>query len=135
MKLNKIEPRIRQFIFDRDLYVLRRKSDGMALNVSYSADGLRWTADKNCRLLFFQNARLETRSQDNKVIPYFKGLSKNGLERSNHVFVEKFDPTDHFYPNSEKLNARLQSMEYIQTHKGLKLLYNVEPSHYRAGIK
>lgn len=127
MKLNRIEPWIRTFISDREMYVLRRKSDGMALNCSYSPDGLRWTMDKRCRLLYFQNAELSHRSADGKVIPYFKGLSKNGLEVSKHYYVEKFVPTDHTYPNSDKLNARLQAMEYVQTHRALKLLYNVEP--------
>lgn len=40
-KLAEIEPRIKQFVEDQNLYVLRDVRTNKALNVSYSPDGLK----------------------------------------------------------------------------------------------
>lgn len=128
-----IEPWIRQFIKDRNLVVLRRKSDGLPLNVSYTIDGLRWTANSCGKLLFFRNAQLRTRVIDGIRQPYFHALDSKGFEKSNKVYVEHFVPKDHYRPDGT-LDSRKQVAEYSWGHKGLKMLYHTISSEERTRL-
>lgn len=120
--LNIIEPRIKELITSNEFYVLRRKDTGEILNVSYSRYGLRWTTDINRRMLYFRNAQLRHRKDiEGNLVPYFHKFSEDGLEKSSKVIVEKFIPKDHF--KNDKLDARLQVIEYRFVSKALKMLY------------
>lgn len=69
------------YIHGKNLMVLRRKSDKMALNVSYTEDGLKWTANKLGRALFYKRAFIS------------QGKFIGDLTPSNNVYVERFYPT------------------------------------------
>jgi hypothetical protein len=123
--LNVIEPKIKELIKDNEFFVLRSKRTGEILNVSYSRYGLRWTTDKNRRLIYFKNAQLRHKKDEyGNMMPYFHKLSVDGLEKSDSVVVEKFIPKDHYLPNKQNsLDARLQVIEYRYVSKALKMLY------------
>lgn len=109
-----IEEWIREFIRDRNLVVLRDRR-GKALNVSYSIDGLKWTANKFGKLLYYKNCYLghEEVSPGNWR-PVFRGK----MEKSPNVVVEKFVPRDHH-------NLGNQIAEYFWVQKAMKMLYHV----------
>lgn len=91
---------IKNLIIKADLKVLRDKSSGMALGVSYTEDGLKTIANKSGRYLYFRNVT------NIKDIP--KGI------KNNRVIVEKFVPKtfDEKTFNSKQLNkAEIHHME------------------------
>ena len=88
---------------------------GRALNVSYSEEGLKWTANKLGKLLYFEDAFLI--QKDGK--PTFQG--KN-LKRSKNIFVEEFVPMDHKFNN--KILIEDQKAEFLWINKGIRLLYS-----------
>lgn len=55
-EISELEPRIAGFIKGRTMYVLRDSKTGIALNTSYSEEGLRWTTNVRGRLICFKNA-------------------------------------------------------------------------------
>jgi hypothetical protein len=124
--LNPLEPWIKQFIKDRGLKVMRRKDNRIALNVSYSEDGLRWTANNRRKLFYYKNAELRHKKVGDMWLPYAHPLSPDGLQKSDSIIIEDFVPEDHYYPNGEKLIPKLQVAEYLWSNKGLKLLYHVD---------
>lgn len=89
-----------------DLVVLRHK-DGTALNVSYSEDGLRWTANKWMQSLYYKNAYISNGR-----------IRGSNLEKSPDVYVEKFVPI-----NFSEAEAFKQRAESTWVGKGLKLAY------------
>lgn len=109
--MKKIEQWIRQFVSERDLWVLRDKLTNKALNVSYSPEGLKYTTNKYGDLVYFNNAKLK--KHNSKLIPV------GDLGISSKVYVEKFIPMDH-------KDFKLQIAEYLFADKGLRLLYNNE---------
>ena len=88
---------------------------GRALNVSYSENGLKWTANKLGKLLYFENAFLV--QKDGR--PSFQGKD---LKRSKQVIVEEFVPRDHIF--NSKIQIEDQKAEYLWINKGLNLLYS-----------
>ena len=110
--MDPIKERIKRFIADRDLVVLRDGRTGKALNVSYTEDGLKYTTSLGGQLLYFKNARLKVITRDNQTT--FVGV-EGDLEKSKSVYVEKFVPTD-------KKNPRDQIAEYTWTDKAYRLL-------------
>lgn len=127
--LNPIEPRIRDLVVSGNFYVLRRKKTGEPLNVSYSKQGLKWTADKNRNLLYFRSAQLRHKKDiEGNWMPYFWKYGSEGLEKSNDIIVEQFVPRDHYKIGEDgkitnTLDPRLQVAEYLFTSKALKMLY------------
>ena len=125
--LNPMEEWIVRFITDSNMYVMRRKRDNAALNCSYSDAGLQWTMDPYSRnprkLLYFKNAELRHYKVNGIWSPYFFPLSQDGLDLNPDVVIEKFIPTNHYFPNGEQLNARLQVPEYRISNKALRMLY------------
>lgn len=125
-----INPRIKQFIVDRNLYVLRDAKTGNALNVSYSEDGLKWTTNAAGKLLYYQNGMLAPKINVKKstrnnelVFDYVTIVPRDGqtLRKSNRVYVEKFIPTD-------RNTLREQIAEYTWTDKAYRLLVLNAPS-------
>lgn len=122
-RLDPIEPRIAKFIEDRDLYVLRDKKTGTALNVSYSEDGLKWTTNATGRLLYYDNAHivpivdLKSSIKENRTV--ISHISINGYgevpRKSDKVYVEKFVPT-----NQPTLKGQIA--EYTWVDKAFRLL-------------
>lgn len=102
-KLRKVEPWIRTFIQDRDLYVLREKRNDKALNVSYSPDGLKLTANKAGKLRYYKNAFFVT-----------DGEIRGDMTPSRSVYIEKFVPKDH-------TNRSNQIAEFLWIDKAMKL--------------
>lgn len=90
-------------IASTEVYVLRRK-DGTALNVSYSEDGLKWTANKWKESLYYKRAYISS------------GKIKGDLTKSPDVYVEKFIPINHSDPFK-------QAAESTWVGKALKLYY------------
>ena len=68
-----------KFVADSCLYVLRN-SNGQALNVSYSEDGLKMTTNKIGRLMYYSNSYLTNGSIPYDAVP------------STRVYVERFTP-------------------------------------------
>lgn len=68
------------FVYGKNLKVLRRKKDGMALNVSYTPEGLIWTSNKLGRALFYRRAFVS------------QGRIVGDLRASDDVYVERFKP-------------------------------------------
>jgi hypothetical protein len=125
--LSPIEPRIQEFIESQQLLVMRRKSDNMPLNISFSEAGLRWTANNRRRLLYFKNAELRNvkllvpESTESIWYPKFHALSKDGLEKSDNVYIETFVPMNHTYPDGN-LRTKHQVAEYRWVDKALRLI-------------
>lgn len=69
-------------IAKENLKVLRNKA-GVALNVSYTEDGLKWTGNKDGRALYYKNARISGGK-----------ITGKDLTKSNQVIVETFVPTN-----------------------------------------
>lgn len=106
-----IEPRIRSFIKDNHLYVLRSRKTGKALNVSYTREGLKWTTSNYGKLLFYTNARIERHKNRLEIV--------GDLTPSDAVYIEEFIPLDN-------KNLKVQISEIQWTDKALRLLYNNE---------
>lgn len=107
MVVKDIEPWVITFLGANNLKVLRRKKDGMALNVSYTEDGLKWTSNKVGRALYYKDGVIK----EGKIV--------SSMEKSNEVYVEKFVP-------SNRKTAHAQSAECLWIHKAMKLLYTVD---------
>lgn len=82
---------IKNLIIQADLKVLRDKKTGKALNVSYTEEGLKTTANKMGKYVYFNNVN---RLSD---IP-------NG-KKSNNVIVEKFIPREFKDPQLQKIET------------------------------
>jgi hypothetical protein len=120
MKKLTIEKWIRTYISDRNLYVLREKrkdgKPGRALNVSYTPEGLKYTLNKQKKLIACKNARLVNKvREDGKVMLLIEG---NTLTPDN-VVIERFVPVDHD-------NVRTQLVEFVMVDRALKMLYHVD---------
>lgn len=129
-RLDPIEPRIAQFIGDREVYVLRDKKTGTALNVSYSEDGLKWTTNATGKLLYYENARISTivnlkrsLAENTTVISHVTITSNDGTapRKSDKVYVERFVPTN-------QPAVKGQIAEYTWTDKAFRLLTLNAPS-------
>ena len=55
-----IDKVIGQFITDKNLYVLRNRKTGQAINTSYTEEGLKYTMSPNGKLTYFKDAKLAT---------------------------------------------------------------------------
>lgn len=94
---------------------------GKALNVSYSEEGLQWTATKT-RFHYFKNARPQTvMSGDTKFVKFV-----GDTNLSDQVYVERFNPRDHIVGG--KINTEDQVSEYLWVDKALRLMYL--PTYY-----
>lgn len=99
-----------KLISDRCIFVLRRRRDNVALNVSYSEDGLKMTTNKVGKLLYYKKAFLTS------------GKKVGDLSPANDVYVEKFEPRNH-------ASAAAQIAEYTWVKKATHLLYGVSVVH------
>ena len=115
-----IDQRAKDFLSQKDnkLYVLRSTYTGMAINVSYSMKGLKYTVDKRGHSIFYSNGIL----RDGKIVPK-EGMS---LIPSNSVFVERFIPIEHE-------SMTLQAAELNTVRKAYKLLYPVYTPYRKFG--
>lgn len=109
MVIREINTEIVKYLSNNNLYVLRRKKDGVALNVSYTPEGLIWTCNKLGKALMFKNTIIQygkfvgPRNGDGKLIP------------DPSVYVEKFIPTN-------KPTESAQVAECTWVAKAMKLL-------------
>lgn len=103
MSIKFIEPWVISFFKTQSLVVLRRKKDNFPLNVSYTEDGLKWTANKIGRCLYFKDGFIRG------------GKIDSSMELSDEVYVSHFVPINH---RSESA----QSAECLWTKKALGLL-------------
>ena len=87
MIIREISPEIRQLIADKHMFVLRRKRDNVALNVSYSRDGLKWTSNKLGRCLMFKRAFV----RNGRIEP----VGDYGAQEATDVYTERFVPSNH----------------------------------------
>lgn len=111
MRNANIEPWIKTFIKDRNLWVLRkrdRRGPGRALNVSYTEDGLKYTMDKYGTLIACKNAKLVLEDGKLNIV--------GNTNLPHNVYIEKFVPQEH-------QNLRDQLVEFMMSNRALKLLY------------
>lgn len=110
MVIREIQPWVKDYVTKNKLRVLRRKKDGVALNVSYTDFGLSWTANKSGRLLMYKRAFV--------VKGKFIGLrdKEGNLIKDDSVYCEDFIPTD-------KKTEYAQVAECTWVAKAMKLLY------------
>lgn len=100
--MREIDGKAIKHIAKNNIVVLRSAITGIAYNVSYTEDGLKYTTDKNGVSIYY---------------------SAPG-ERSDKVIVEKFIPRNHH-------NPALQAAEFFCIHKAYKLLYPVDAPYRR----
>lgn len=103
MTIKYIEPWVLNFLKTQNLVALRRKKDNLLLNVSYTEDGLKWTAAKNGTLVYYKRGYVS----QGKII--------TDEVISDEVYVSPFVPMNH-------RTEFLQSYEAFWTKKALKLL-------------
>lgn len=74
-------------VISYDFVILREKATDKGLDVAYTVDGLKWTANKTGRNLY-------TNLPQHKVITYKDGKMTfvNNIKMSDRVYVEKFYP-------------------------------------------
>lgn len=94
------------YIAQHDLVVLRRKRDNVALNVSFTVQGLKWTCNKLGRALMFRRAFVS----QGRIVP----APNTKLELATDVYVEKFIPRNHE-------TEEAQVAEYMWINKALRL--------------
>lgn len=96
-----LDNRISRFITDKKMYVLRDRKTGVALNASYSEDGLKWTTNNRGKLLYYENAKLgstvdlrRSLEKGETIITHISVMSNDHtpLRKSNDVYVEQFIP-------------------------------------------
>lgn len=104
MVIREISPELIDHIRRQNLWVLRRKKDGYALNVSYSVYGLQWTCNKLGRALMYRRAFIS------------KGRLIGDLAPSKDVYVEVFVPRNHD-------TEAAQVAEFTWVDKALRLIY------------
>jgi len=107
MVIREIDKGISQFIADKNLKVLRRKKDNVAINVSYSQRGLEWTSNKLGRCVMYKRAFI----RNGKI-----SCSGNDCLISPDVYVEHFVPRNH-------TTEAAQTAEYTFIGKAFKLTY------------
>ena len=122
--LRVIEPRIATFISSNDMYVLRDSTTHVALNVSFSPEGLNWTMNSSpnarnssAKLVRFKNARI-ARIHNPKDMTLMKleiVPTRGNLQVSDSVYIEKFVPRNHD-------DYRLQVAECVFVDKAYRLL-------------
>lgn len=111
--MQKIDKGMRALIASQDMWILRSKS-GKGLGVSYSEEGLKLTANKGGKLLYYRDAYLRHKKDDSgQWIPYLDG----DLTPSDKVYVEKFVPKDH-------KRKDFQIAEFRWVDKAHKMLYS-----------
>lgn len=112
MTIREISPSLIKYIASNDLKVLRRKKDDVALNVSYTISGLKYTANKLGRAIMYKRAFIS-----NGVITFPKTLDgKVDDSLSPNIYVEHFVPRNHS-------TEFAQEAEYTWVLKALRLLY------------
>jgi len=95
---------------------------GKALNVSYSEEGLKWTASQTRLHYFKNNVRLETRTTSTpdgelKV----KVVMVGDMTVSPNVFIERFIPRNHVRDGYMDRDAQVS--EFLWVDKALRMHY------------
>lgn len=105
---------ISDLIVSGSFYVLRDRQTGMALNTSFTKEGLKWSTDRMGRLIMYPKGRLVVDTVDGETKLEIRG----NLTPSNRVYTELFTPKTH-------TSSRNQIAEYQWSNKALKLMYRV----------
>lgn len=120
--MNQFNENISELIISGGFYVLRDKATGMALNSSFSREGLKWSTDRLGRLIYYPKARLVSDIIDGKHVVEIRG----DLTPSKRVYIELFKP-------KSQPSARAQVAEFQWSHKALKLMYYVQEDSQETG--
>ena len=99
------------YLEQKNLFVLREKVSGKALNVSYSPAGLKYTMNPFGKYVYFKNAWTEINTNKNKLV--FRG----NLKVNSNLVIEKFVPRQFEDP-------KLAKIELVWVQKAYRLLYN-----------
>lgn len=103
MIIREIDRSAVDYLSNLQLVVLRNKRTGMAIDVSYTIEGLKWSVNKLGISNYYANAKFE------------KGrITGDNLTINPNVVVEKFIPRNHTTEKS-------QSAEYSCINKAYKL--------------
>ena len=90
------------------MYVLREKKSKKALGLSYTEEGLKLTANKVGRLLYYKSAVLNNNNGKISV--------SNNIEKNPNVIIEKFKPL--------KFESKhLQKCENLWVRKAKQMTY------------
>lgn len=110
MVLPRIDYKAVKFLKKNPVMVLRSAHSHIALNVSYSIKGLKWSCDRHGRSLYFSNGVIrEGRIDSTDGLP---------LTPRKDVYVQKFIPMDHE-------SVVIQAAEFAAVKKAYKLLYGI----------
>jgi hypothetical protein len=110
MKLAEIDYKAIQFFRKNPLVVLRSSYSDIALNVSYSFKGLKWSCDRNGRSLYFKNGIIRNGE--------IQSTDGGALIPRKDVYVQRFIPINHD-------SIILQAAEFAAVKRGYKLLYSI----------
>lgn len=94
---------------------------GKALNVSYTVEGLKWTASKTRLHYFKNNVRLETQTYESKGELKVKVVMVGDMTMSPNVYIERFIPRDHVVDG--RLDRDAQVSEFLWVDKALRMHY------------
>lgn len=113
--MNQFNENISDLIISGSFWVLRDKVTGMALNSSFTKEGLKWSTDRLGRLIYYPKARLVVDKIDGQQVVEIRG----DLTPSKRVYMELFKP-------KSQPSARAQVAEFQWSNKALKLMYYVQ---------
>ena len=92
-------------IYEKEFKVLRDKN-GIALNVSYSDDGLRWTLDSKGRNLFYRDGNyVETFKPEYAILrqnSFMSKCEKRWVDKANALLYEQRP----FFINENKMKSK-----------------------------
>lgn len=96
------------------MYVLRDSRTNMALNVSYTPEGLYWATSSSGRLIYFKNARMTTVYDNDYNLIKVKIIGDT--RPSDKVYIEPFVANN-------VANERIQTAEYAMAVKASRFNY------------
>ena len=105
MVIRQFDKDLQKLVARQRLLVLRKRGSNVALNVSYTEDGLKWTCNKVGRLLYYKSGIIKDGS-----------IYTKDTEMSSDVYVEPFVPRN--FSNEEA-----QVIEYTWCKKALAMMY------------
>lgn len=99
------------------MYVIRKKSNNEAVNVSYSPDGLMWTTNTSGQLLACKNASIKVDLSSSNDYGYTNYTVTGDTRFNNNYYIEPFK-FRHFK------NKGLQSKEEKMARKCVTMTYS-----------
>ncbi len=108
------------------MYVLRKKGNNAAINVSYSPEGLMWTSNSSGQLIACKNASVKV-DMDSKNDTGYTSYTINGDTRLNGQFyIELFKPRTFkataLNTKEKKMSQKARAMSYSSWANGTSVV-------------